>query len=360
MKKIVFNCNDCFAAYTFRLDLIKKLEEKYKVYIIAAFDNYTQILKQENLDVITIDSESTGTNPIQDFKLIKTYKKILKEINPDLMINYTIKPHVYATLVAPKKTKIINVVSGVGSVFTKKNILFHFVTCLYRFTTRKVDYYVFLNHDDYEDFRRLKILKQPYMFLNSEGVDLEKFYPYVNLSKPYTFIFIGRLVKEKGIIEYLEAAKRIKFKYPDTKFLIAGSYYKKKTAVSKDLIQSYENEKIVKYLGHRYDINEVLKDVHCVVLPSYREGMPISLIEGLASKKVIIASNVIGCKEVVEDGYNGFLADPMSEYDLSLKIEKYINSRNKEELHENALNSSKKYDRKLIVKQMIDLIEEIL
>jgi len=357
MKKIIFNCNDCFAAYTFRLDLIKKLQVKYDVYVVATFDNYTQLLKDEKVKVILIESECTSTNPLKDMKIIRSYKKIFKEIEPNIIINYTVKPHIYGALAASKKTKVINVVSGVGSVFSNQNMLFQFVKCLYRVTSKKVDHYIFLNKEDYEEFNELKIIKQTHSFLNSEGVNLEKFYPYVDLSKPTTFIFIGRLVKEKGIIEYLEAAEIVKRKYPKVKFLIAGSFYKKKSAIDREYIKSYEARNIVKYIGHRYDINEVLRDVHCVVLPSYREGKPISLIEALASKKVIIAANSIGCKDIVEDGYNGFLVAVKSSYDLVFKMEKYIEHTNKEELHNNALKSSKQYDKSLVIRKMIDIIE---
>ncbi|MDD4000875.1 MAG: glycosyltransferase, partial [Bacilli bacterium] len=114
------------------------------------------------------------------------------------------------------------------------------------------------------------------------------------------------------------------------------------------------------YLGYRFDINAVLRDVHVVVLPSYREGMPFSLIEGLASKKFIIASDVPGCRDVVIDNYNGFLVRPQSCYDLCLKMEKYLKCDNKEELHNNALASASKFDQKKIIPELIDLIREII
>lgn len=358
MKKIVINCNDCFAAYNFRLNLIKKLQETYHVLVVAGFDEYTQKLKDEKVQVIAIENTSTNKNIFEDFKLIKLYKKIFKEEKPHIIINYTVKPHIYATLVSKRKVRVINVVSGVGSLFLNKDKkIFKIVTCLYRLVRSKVNQYVFLNEDDYQEFKVLGFIKRGYSFLPSEGIDLNKFYPYVNLKKDPTFIFVGRLVKEKGIYEYLEAAKFIKNRYPNTTFLIAGSYYKKDTAVNRDFLRKYEKEGFVKYIGYHFDMNEILKDVHCVVLPSYREGMPISLIEGLASKKVIIAANVIGSKDVVKPGYNGFLAHPYSSYDLSNKIEEYINYPFKEKIHENAYSSSKQYDVNIVVKKMISIIE---
>jgi len=359
MKTIALICNDCFAAYKFRLDLIKHLKTKYRVFIIAGFDSYTQILKSENIEIDIVDINNTGTSIFQELQLLFSYRKILKAKRPYIIINYTIKPHIYASLVAPKNTKIINVVTGISSVLTATTIKSKIIVLLYRLISKRIDHYVFLNNDDYNHFLEMKIIKKTHSIIKGEGVNLANFYPYVDFSKPTTFIYIGRLVKEKGIIEYLEAAKMVKGRYPNVRFLIAGAFYRKYSTISNKVIDYYEKQGIVKYLGYRYDINEALRDVHCVVLPSYREGIPISLIEGLASKKVVIAANAIGSKEVVIDGYNGFLANKMSSYDLALKIEKYLFLQNKEEMHENALESSKQYDVNKSIKEMKKIIEGI-
>ena len=357
--KIIINCNDCFAAYTFRLPLIKRLQQKHDVYVVAGFDGYTRLLKEEGIKVIISKVEATSTNVFQDCNLIRFYKRTFRKIEPDVLINYTLKPHLYGSYAAFKNTRVINFVSGTSSIFIKRNLLFYLIRFMYQLIAKKVDYYIFLNKDDCFEFKQLKILKQPYSIINSEGVALDRFYPDIDFKKPLTFIFVGRLVKEKGIVEYLEAAQIVKNKYPDVRFLVVGGFYQKKSAVSKKIIDEYHQNEIIEYLGYRYDINEVLKDVHCVVLPSYREGMPISLIEGLASKKVIIASDVIGCREVVKNGYNGFLVKPKSSFDLANKLEEYINYPNKETLHHQALLSSKQYDVAKITDKLVDIIENI-
>lgn len=357
--KIIINCNDCFAAYTFRLPFIKKLQQEHDVCVVASFDNYTRLLKEEGINVIISKVEATSMNVFHNWHLIQFYKRTFQKIKPDVLINYTLKPHLYGSYSAPKNTKVINVVSGVGSIFIKRNLLFYLIRFMYQLVSKKVDYYIFLNKDDCLEFKQLKILKQPYSIINSEGVVLEKFFPDVDLYKPLTFIFVGRLVQEKGINEYLQAAQITKKKYSNVRFLVVGGFYHKKSAVSKKIIEEYVKDGIIEYLGYRYDINEILKDVHCVVLPSYREGMPISLIEGLASKKVIIASDVIGCREVVQNGYNGFLVTPKSSIDLANKMEQYINYPNKEILHHQAFLSSKQYDAAKIVDKLVDIIENI-
>ena len=286
------------------------------------------------------------------------YRSIFRKIKPDLIINYTIKPHLYGAI-ASKRTKVINFVSGVGSVFLKHNLIFYLSKYCYSLISRKVDMYVFLNKDDYNLFNNYKLIKNKYKIINGEGVNLDKFYNYVDFSLEPTFIFIGRLIKEKGVLDYLEAAKIIKEKYPKTRFLIVGAFYDKETVIDKDLIYKYEKLGIIKYLEYSYEINKVLKDVHVVVLPSYREGLPISLVEGLASKKVLIATDVSGNREVCIDGYNGYLVRVKDPNDLARAMEEYINLENKELMHENAIKSSIKYDKSKYVNEMVDLIERI-
>lgn len=360
MKKIILNCNDCFSAYTFRLGLIKELQKEFEVKVLAGFDKYLPLLAEEGIQTITFPSRTASCGLRDNFRQLRFYRKVFKYERPDLIINYSIKPHLHGTLAAPRKCKVINVVTGLGTAFEEENWLFKTVKCLYRLIARKVDHYIFLNEDDYHGFAEMELLRQPHTIIPGEGVELEKFQPYVNLSVPPVFIFIGRLVREKGIKEYLEAAKIIKRRFPDVSFWIAGDFYKKKSAIKESEIRDYEDKGIVKYLGHRFDIPLLLKDVHVVVLPSYREGMPFSLMEGLTSKKFLIASDVPGCRDVVKDGYNGFLVKPGSSYDLMLKMEKYIKSEYKEDLHENAYASAGKFDQKKIIPEIVGLIREMI
>lgn len=360
MKKIIINCNDCFSAYTFRLGLIKELQKEFEVHVMAGFDKYQPLLAQEKIKTITFSAKTTSCRLKDNFKQLRKYRRVFKKIKPDLIINYNIKPHLLGTLGAPKASKVINVVAGTGTVFEEKNLLFKIVRFLYRLISRKVDHYIFLNKEDYYLFAELDLLRQPHTIIPGEGVDLEKFFPHVDLSAPPVFIYIGRLLKEKGIREYLEAAKIVKRRFPEVSFWIAGDFYKKKSVLKKTEIEDYVQKGIVRYLGYRFDINVLLKDVHVVVLPSYREGMPFSLMEGLAAKKFLIASDVPGCRDVIKDGYNGFLVRPRSSYDLILKIEKYIKSENKSDLHENAHASSARFDQKKIIPEIIGLIREII
>lgn len=358
MKTLVINCNDCFALYTFRLELLKQLKEKYKLYVIARKDDYYPLLLEAGIDIIDSSLEGSKKNLFKDLKLIFFLRKTIRKIKPDIIINYTIKPHLYGSLVS-KDAKIINFVSGVGSVFLKRNLLFHLCKYFYRFIAKKVDLYIFLNNDDLELFQNLRLIKNKYEVIKGEGVHLENFYPEINFELPPTFIFIGRLVKEKGIIEYLFAAKKIKEKYPNTRFLVVGGFYDKESVVDKEYLLKFQSEGIIEYLGYSYNINEILRNVHVVVLPSYREGFSISLIEGLASKKFLITTNVAGCKDICIDGYNGFLVGPKNVEMLANAIERYILSEEKELLHENALNSSYQFNKIFYIEKMVDIVENL-
>lgn len=362
MKTIMIACNDSFALYTFRLNLIKYLANDYKIIGVCNVTTYKEELDNENLILVNIPISSTSTSIIDDIKIINIFRKLHKKYKPDILINYTVKPHVYSTLMKSKKTKVINVVTGVGSAFLHKNLVFFLIKYMYRFIKGKVDAYIFLNYDDYADFKKNKlILKNKVYFLNSEGIDTNKFYSEgYNFQVVPTFIFVGRMVMEKGINEYLEAAKIIKEKY-DSRFLIAGEIYNKKSVISGEKLENYINNGIVEYLGFRKDIEKVLKEVDCLILPSYREGMPISIIEAMAAKKCVIASNVTGIKEIINDNINGLLVKKKDVNDLVEKIEYYIklDSKLKLEIHKNAYLSSQVYDYHFVNLKYEEILGEI-
>lgn len=362
---IVICCNDSFAAYTFRLKLIKALMNKgYKVYVFCGYDAYTNKLVSEGVKVINVNIEKTGKNIFADLKLYYEFKRLIKKIKPNILINYTVKPHLYCTLAARNKNiKIINFVAGVGSIFLHENILKKFVLKLYKLVSRYVWAYIFLNETDYADFNEYNILRNnKVFFVSSEGVDLERFsFEKIDSFDNINFIFVGRLVKEKGLVEFLKASELIKQRFNNVNFFIAGDIYQKKnSSISLETISDYENRGIVKYLGFSEEMNQVYKNMHAVVLPSYREGMPISLIEGLAMGKVGIASDVAGCRNVIDDGVNGFLFKPRNVVSLQTAIKKYLKVPNdiKMKMSQQACEkASQTYDVKKIVPYLINIIE---
>lgn len=361
---IALCCNDSFAAYNFRLNFIKALINRgYKLYVICGYDEFTNKLIDEGIEVINVNIEKTSKNIISDLKLYFEIKKVFKKIKPNLIINYTIKPHIYCTLAARKDDiKVINFIAGVGSMFLEDSILRKIIICLYRKSAKYVSKFIFINQTDFNEFKEYKIIKDENAYLvPSEGVDLNKFTYNSDISyETVSFIFVGRLVKEKGLNEYLEAARVIKNRFLDVNFYILGPIYKKHSAVSLQHIYEYEKKGYVKYLGFSYDTNEVYEKMHAVVLPSYREGMPMSLIEGFAKGKVGLASNVPGCQDVIDDNVNGFLFSPKNIDSMVEVISKYINlSVNKKK--EMSLSAYQKalryYDVEKIISKLINIIE---
>lgn len=362
---VIICCNDSFSAYNFRLNLIKALISKgYQLYVLCGYDNYTYKLQLEGVRVININIEKTGKNILSDYRLYLEIKKQIKILKPSVLINYTIKPHIYATLAARNKNiKIINFIAGVGSMFLKDNLIKRIIIFLYRHISRYVWGYIFLNKTDFTDFSKYKILrKNKVFFVASEGVDLNLFkYQKTDSYDIINFIFVGRLVKEKGLLEYLQVSEIIKREYKNVNFYIAGKLYEKKnSSIDIQIINLYQKKGLIKYLGFCEQMNEIYRNMHALVLPSYREGMPISLIEGFAMGKIAIASNVAGCKDIIDDSQNGFLFEPKNLVSLQMAIKKYLAlpTQKKVLMSQNAFEkASKEYDVKRIVPYLVNIIE---
>lgn len=362
---ILICCNDSFSVYTFRRRLIHYLiGQGYHVFVLCEKDEYFQKLIDEGINVINFKMNNTSKNIFKDYVLYRKFKKIVRNIEPDVIINYTIKPHLYMTLAARNKDiKIINFISGISSLLYDDNLVKKIIVLFYRLISRYTWGFIFLNHDDLIDFKNDQIVKNNHrvFVLNSEGVDLTMYKQRKELNYDVLkFLFVGRLVKEKGVIEYLEASKQLKKQFKNVEFYIAGGGYKKgSSTISLDLIEEYEAQGVIKYLGFIDNMEDVYQDMHVVVLPSYREGMPISLIEALATGKAVIASKVPGSKDIVVNNVNGFLCEAKDIESLKDAIIKYINLSidEKERLSQNALQMASQYNVNHIIKEQLEIIE---
>ncbi|HPT89792.1 MAG TPA: glycosyltransferase family 4 protein [Bacilli bacterium] len=362
---ILICCNDSFSTYTFRRNLILNLMKKnHHVFVVCKGDHYLKKLVDEGINVIEVKMNNTSKNPWHDFLLYLKCRQIVKMVNPDIIINYTIKPHLYMTLAARHyNIKIINFVPGISSMLYQDTLAKKILVRFYRFVSRYTWGYIFLNQDDLFEFKFQKILRahNKTFVLNSEGVDLNVYQrcEIMDFNK-VKFLFVGRLVKEKGLLEYLQAASLIKQKYEDVEFYIAGQMYEKSgSTISMDIIREYEKRGIVKYLGFIENMPELYKQVHVVVLPSYREGMPISLIEALATGRAIIASMVPGSKELVKEKFNGFSCQARDVESLTKAMINYIELSNedKHSLSHNAHQMAKNFDVNVIVEKQLEILE---
>jgi len=388
MLKISLVSNTDFNLYNFRRGIIEALLEKgYKVYIVCPYGEYVEKLKNKGIKYSPIDVDRKGTNPIEDLKLLWQLYRIFKREKFDVVHNFTIKPNIYGNIAAKlAKIPIIrNSVTGLGYVFTgkglKNNILKRIVVSLYKIAFKFSNKVIFQNMDDLELFKKYKIIdKNRSVLIKSSGVNTEKFslqnvdkagieklYDELGISQhcPSAIVtLIARLIWHKGIREFVEAAKILKRKYPDVLFLLVGPIDTgNPAAVSKDYMEEAEKGGVVKYIGKRDDIREILYISDVVTLPSYyREGIPRVLLEAMSMEKPIVTTNTIGCREVVEEGKNGFLVPVKDSIALADAIERLIND---EELRikfgkygrEKVL---REFDERIVVKKTMQVYEEIL
>lgn len=312
------------------MDLIHSLKENgMEVIAIAPEDEFSAKL-QEIFKYYPVHMEQKGTNPLKDLLLIRRFYRLYKELKPDCILHYTIKPNIYGTLAARLAgIPCINNVSGLGTVFLHQNLVSKIALTLYRFAFRFPHKVFFQNQDDQKLFIDLKLIKKEKTdVLPGSGINLQKFIPKPILeNKTFTFILVSRLLFDKGIVEYAEAAAIVKKSHPETRFLLAGSLDKNSSlGIPEDMIKSWQEHSLIEYLGFTTEIQKYMEESHCVVLPSYREGTPRTLLEAAALARPIITTDVPGCREVVRDGFNGYLCQVKDAKDLAEKMLTVLNS----------------------------------
>ncbi len=370
MKKIAISINTSWNIYNFRLGLIKALQkEGFEVYAIAPKDDYSEKLEKLGVKHIDIFMNNKGTNPIEDIKTIWEYYKIYKQIKPDVALHYTIKPNIYGTIGAKLAgVKVINNIAGLGTLFINEKFATKIAKYLYKYSQKKADKIFFQNRDDFELFVKEKLIeKNKCDILPGSGVDIEKFKP-IKVNKQdnvFRFLLIARMLWDKGVGEYVEAAKVIKQKCKNVEFLLLGAAgVDNPTAIPKETIEKWEKEGIVKYLGTSDDVKSEIAKADCIVLPSYyREGVPRTLLEAAAMEKPIITTNNIGCKEVVDDGINGYLCNVKDSKDLANKMEKMLNLIEEERIKMGKAGREKiikEFDEKIVIEKYLKAIKEVM
>ena len=347
MKKntIIIIYNATHHVLLFKAELIKSIQMNgYKVVVLASRDNYSERLKEIVDEFHEIKLDSSGLNPIKDAYLVYQIYNICKRVKPSAILNFTIKPVIYGTFAGKLLggVPVINTITGLGTAFISNGFANKVAKFFYKFTFKYSHLVFFQNPDDQRFFRQLKIiLKDNTKLVSGSGVDLVKFKPRKNEKRNIIkILFIGRIIADKGIYELVESARIVKKEYPNVTFTLMGMLgAKNNTSISKDEIAYWVKEGIIEFIPFKDDIRDVLGGSELVVLPSYREGTPKTLIEAASMAKPLIATDVPGCREVVNHEVNGFLCkvkDPVSlansikrfiELDYSNKIRMGLNSR---------------------------------
>lgn len=358
MSKILFLSNHFITLYSFRKELITKLtKEGHEVYISTPEDEQNAFFENLGCKIIPTKISRRGLNPIEDIGLIFQYKKIMKEIKPDIIFSYTIKPNVYGSFASNSiGYKQVCNITGTGATFLQDNMLSKICRMLYKVSVKKCYKIFFQNTGDKDYFVEHKMVKDNWERLPGSGCNLEE-HPYCPLPEDDVtrFIFIGRVMKLKGIDEYLKCAEEIKKKYPNSEFLMAG-WNEEETY--KKVVNQYHERGIVNYIGFRKDINDWIKKCTCVVLPSHGgEGVPNVLLESAAIGRPCIASNINGSKDVVTDNVTGYLFEPGNAEALIEKVEKFMQMTYEERKEMGTLGRAKverEFDRQIVINKYIN------
>ena len=264
------------------------------------------------LDVerIPVRIDRAGVNPFADLSLFARYRSLLKKLRPAAYLGYTIKPNIYGSLAAASLgIPALPNVSGLGTAFIRGGPLQLVVTGLYRVGFARAPVVFFQNEEDKKLFVDRKIVRAAQArVLPGSGVDLEYFAPAPPSDDPPTFLLVGRLLRDKGVAEFVEAARQLRLVLPDARFQLLGPIDEgNRTAIRRSELESWVRDGVVEHLGTTDDVRPFIAGASAVVLPSYREGLPRSLLEAAAMARPLIAADVPGCRAVVEDGVNGYL-----------------------------------------------------
>ena len=311
-RTIVISINASWNILNFRLGLIGALRQRgWRVVALAPEDAWSSRFAELAIEHVPIAIDSLGVSPLRDLGLFVRYHKLLKRIGPDAFLGYTAKPNIWGSLAAQALgIPVINNISGLGTAFIEGRVLRRIVSALYRAALRRSAAVFFQNPEDRQLFLERRLVRPDQArLLPGSGIDLKRFAPAAPRSSgPFTFLMIGRLLWQKGVGEYVEAARRVRRVAPDARFQLLGFLdAANRSAVPREQVQAWVSEGLIEYLGVADDVRPYVAAADAVVLPSYREGLPRALLEGAAMAKPLIASDVAGCRQVVDPGINGFL-----------------------------------------------------
>lgn len=357
--KFLIITNHSYMLWQFRRELIAQLQTKGEVVLSMPFVGHEEDFQKMGCKCIETKVDRRGINPKTDLKLYNTYRKILKEEKPDMVITYSIKPNVYAGF-ACRQMKIpycVNV-QGLGTAFQKQPIA-SVVTLMYRTALKKAKVVFFENTANAEEFTKRKITPaHQQKILNGAGVNLEIYskQPYPSEENGIHFLFLGRIMKEKGVDELFAAAENLKKKYGEKIVFDLVGFFEDEY---KEMVEKLVEDKVVVFHGFQSEPRPFYGMSHCVVLPSYHEGMSNVLLEAASTGRSLITSDIPGCREAVDEGVNGYLCEKMNVGSLEGCLERFL-SLSTEVRQEMGIGGRKKveaeFDKKMIVKETVEAI----
>lgn len=333
MAKIVIIAGYAKSLINFRGELIKSMVgQGHQVIAMAPEIGFDLELKSIGAQYIPIPLHRTGLNPLKDLSSFITLVRTIKNLKPDIVLSYTIKPVIYGSLAARllKIKNTFSMITGLGYAFSGNSIsqrmLGYVVRFLYKQALVNNKKIFFQNPDDLAVFETLNILtdKNRAVLINGSGVDTDKFAFTKAKKHPLSFLLIARLLWDKGIGEYVEAARMLKPRYQEVSFKILGPLDSNPKSISATTVNSWHSDGVVEYLGETDDVRPYIADISVYVLPSYREGTPRSVLEAMSMGRPVITTDAPGCRETVRSGVNGFLVPVKDNYALAEAMEYFI------------------------------------
>jgi glycosyltransferase involved in cell wall biosynthesis len=368
LPRILISYNTSWYVWMFRMPMIRALRSQGReVIVLAPRDEYTNRILAEGIPCREIRLSAKGKNPIQEILTTIAFLRAYREIRPDVILHYTIKPNLYGSLAARLlRIPVIDNVTGLGSAFEQRGVVQIAVRLLYKAAFARVERVFFQNPDDRDLFIRGGLVRRARAgLLPGSGVDLEKFAPRPRGPGVFSFLFIGRLLKAKGVEDLIHAVRIIRARRPGTRTVLLGKRDDGDPgAADPGLLDEAAAEGAVELAGNVDDVRPYIAQSDCVVLPSYyREGTPRSLLEAAAMGKPLIAADSIGTREPVCEGANGFLCRPRDPEDLAAKMLAII------DLSEGARQTmgaasrriaEERFDERIVTRKYVEIIDRLV
>lgn len=374
--KVLIVLNSAWNLLNFRSGLIKALIDKgHEVVLAAPQDEHVPALQALGASFVNLPMRAHGINPFADLKLLWCMVVLFTSIKPAVVLAYTAKPNIYGGLAGRiVSIPVINNIAGLGSVFIKGGWVASVLTKLYRLALSRSYCVFFQNPDDRLQFIDRGLVRvEKANLVPGSGINLYQFQvaplPCMQDShlpfeeRRFVFLLVARLLRDKGVIEYVEAARQLKPLYPRAEFALLGSRdLENPNAIPDKLFNSWRSDGLVSHWGTSSDVRIELARTDCVVLPSYREGTPRSLLEAAAMGRPLIATDVPGCREVVHSGLNGLLCDPRDSKSLAIQMEKILNmtpEKLQKFTHASRELVQEKFDENLVIEAYLKVLENI-
>jgi glycosyltransferase involved in cell wall biosynthesis len=369
-KKIAIIENHELGIYSIRHDLVKAIAEQYDTTVLTEVDDSFKNGDLEKL-VHFVDVGKAVLNPATALKYTTRLRKALQKTKPDICLTFTIRPAIYGNMVTRGlKIPTISTITGTGPLFDSKSISYTIARQLYKRVLKKTRFVFFPNYDDLNGFiEKGYITTEQGRRVPGSGINFEQFSPQPSArgnNGKFVFLFISRLLRDKGTMEYVEAASLLKAEFPHAEFHIVGPLWtgnKKSLTVTASELNSWIEKKWIVYHDKQKDVRPFIADADCVVMPSYREGMSNVLLEAASMERPLIATNVTGCRDIVDDGVNGFLCKVKSGTDLAEKMKKMMNlsPAQREAMGKKGREKMiREFDKKIVIEKYLEAIKQVL